>query len=324
MNSEEKDKIFDRLIAINMEISNGTVMVPDPSYINRKIGECHIYIGEVEKFYINVSKEISVIQRALNNARAKYESEKDNLLTTKETIRSLPSIVEREAMANSLLKDSIREIQNYENELSDLNNLFKAINHKNKNLIRANQDIKSQMRMVEAQVRLGSPTDAVAKGFMEEMKKGISGDDSFKDAFTEVEEIKTADPTTPLDVKSLLGDLGVTGDEEVTQSDIDEEELQEEEPQEEEPDSNNLSDDVVKEAEASIRQEMVIDLESVLEPIPKATERSEPAKEDKEPMPVPVQITVPAEDEKINEQIKNPDVKIKVDDLDLDMLLKQY
>ena len=304
-------KIYDRLLAINLEISAG--VVPDPSYINRKIGECHIYLGEVERFFINVSKEISVRQRALNNSKAMYESKKDELLTTGEGIRSLPNITEKVAKANSLLKEVLKEIQDYDNELLDLNNLLKAINHKHRNLTRANGDIKSLIKMVEAQIRLGTPTDVVAKSFLEEMRKGIDGEDSFKDSSTESEENTIIDPTVPLNIQDLL-----VGNEGSAEESIQEETDEEEQANLtiEEDTVNNLSEDIMREAEESLRNESItVDLGSVLEPVEIGGEKAKSVDRipDVAPKGEPLKET----------PTKNPDVKID-GQIDLDDFLKQY
>ena len=68
MEQNQKDQIYARLQAIKLTIE--PTNVPNPGYINEKIGQCHVFIQEVESYYITVCKEISVIQRALNNARA--------------------------------------------------------------------------------------------------------------------------------------------------------------------------------------------------------------------------------------------------------------
>jgi hypothetical protein len=311
MNNEEKDKIFDRLLSMNLQIANGKEMVPDPAYINRKIGECHLYLGEVNNFFIAVSREAAVLQRALNNAQAKYDEEKEILLTTRDDIKNLPSIVEREAKANSYLRESKKDIHTYKNELFDISSLLKVIIHKHRDLVRSNNDIRVQMRMVESQIKLsGTHTDVVAKNFLEELNKGISGKDSFQDAVTESEETKIADPTVPLDVNELLTGV-ISAQEENSKDDLAQDEQSDEEANnllEEEiliddlipgdnisDEGNNLlensltenapdTESIMKEVETSILKESVIDLDIIFDPVPKTQkvpkERSEKPKEE--------------------------------------------
>jgi hypothetical protein len=204
MKPEQKSNIYDRLLDIKMSIEIQTV--PNPRYINEKIGECRRYIEEVEKFMFQVSREFSVIQQALNNSTAEYETKKETLLTKDEAIKGLPSIKDREAKANSLLKEETNRIRGYQNESNDLNNLLRAINLKMKNLNGANADIKMQLRIMESQIKLnsGPGTDVAMKSLMEEMSKSRINKDMFEGIQTSAEETKIEDPTRPLDIQSML------------------------------------------------------------------------------------------------------------------------
>jgi hypothetical protein len=205
MEIEYRNNIYDRLLEIRFKM--GIEVIPDPVVINQKIGECHIFIEEIEHFSIKVSKEISVMQQAYNNAVADYEIKKESLLT-KDPIKSLPSIKDREAQANLALSTERSKVVKYENEVIDLNNLLKSINLKIKNLNRANNDIKMQLRIFEAQAKIGGigpSTNYAAKSLMEELEKSTLGEDAFEEAEAGVEEEeKIVDPSSSLDVESLL------------------------------------------------------------------------------------------------------------------------
>lgn len=196
MELEYKNKIYDRLLAIKLKME--IQAIPNPQYINEKIGECHVYIEEVERFSIEVCKEISIIQQVFNNAMAEYEIRKESLLI-REDIKNLPNIKDREAHANILLSKERERTKEYQNELNDLNNLLKVTNLKIKNLNRANADIKVQLRLLEAQIKLGAgpTTDIAVKSLMEEMKKSQIDDDSFKEVSTKIIEEQTLDPSVP-------------------------------------------------------------------------------------------------------------------------------
>jgi len=188
----------------------GFEALPDPTLINQKIGECHSFIEEVEHFSIKVSKEISVMQQALNNTAADYEAKKSDIFTNNNEVKNLPSIKDREAAASMILKKEQIRVTKYENEVVDLNDLLKAITLKIRNLNRANNDIKMQLRVFEAQARIGGvgpSTNYAAKSLMEEMQKSTIGEDIFEETEAEAEDAETeeiVDPSTSLDVESLL------------------------------------------------------------------------------------------------------------------------
>jgi hypothetical protein len=203
MEQSHKNQIYDRLLAIKVKIE--AEAIPSPQYVNEKIGECSIAIEEIERYSIEVSKEISVLSQASNNAISDYEYKKEMLFQTEE-IKSLPNIKDRESRANSRLKCELDTIRSYKNELTDLNNLLKQVSLKIRNLNRVNTDIKMQLRILEAQIKLsgGTGTDDASRSLMEEMKKGIYNEDIFGEPDTETTIVHVEDPSSPLDVNNLL------------------------------------------------------------------------------------------------------------------------
>lgn len=210
MQEKYKNKIYDRLLSIKLKIE--VQSFPNPQYINEKIGECHVYIDEIERYSIETTREVSAMQQALNNAVADYEVKKENFLIHDKDIKSLPNIKDREAKANSQLESELKQIKEYENILIDLNNLLKAINLKIKNLNRANTDIKVMIRVLESQIKLGMApaTDSIMKSLIEEINKGKIDADSFEDVKTEVIEEDITDPTSDIDIDDILSSSEVT------------------------------------------------------------------------------------------------------------------
>jgi hypothetical protein len=201
MIESEKISIYDRLAAMNMKIEHQSI--PNPNYISEKLGECHLNIEEVEKFYIKVSRELSVLQRALNNAETSYEQSKDLLLSTDPEIINggMGSARDREARANNRLKNEITEIKNYKTDVEELERLLGVINVVLRNLSRANMDIKVQLRLMESQIKLGNAPikDDSAKSLMAELAKG----DMFQHAQTKMEESIVQDPSQ-IDISGVI------------------------------------------------------------------------------------------------------------------------
>jgi len=204
MEEKYRNKIYDRLLSMKVDIEMKSF--PHPQYINEKIGQCHVYIDEVERYSIETSKEISIKQQAVNNAEADYDTKKEELLINNDDIKKLPNIRDREAKANSMLKEELKSIRGYINDLTDLNNLLKSINLKIKNLNRTNADIKMMVRVMESQIKLGiaPDTDKVTQSLIQEMDKGINNSDSFEDVEVEESEEDVIDPTEDLDINELL------------------------------------------------------------------------------------------------------------------------
>jgi hypothetical protein len=206
MNIEKRNSIYDRLLAITIKLE--AVNIPDPRYINQKIGECHAFIEEVEHYCIEVSREVSVLEQALNNSTGEYEAKKEALLM-REDIMALPSIRDREAKANQHLKEELERVKTYKNELTAMARLEKDIHVKMRNLDRVNKSIKDQLRLMEAQMRImgnapGGAIDVASKSLIDEFKKSMTNTDSFENSSSSVTEEQIVDPTIPLDVNNLL------------------------------------------------------------------------------------------------------------------------
>jgi hypothetical protein len=237
-------------------------------------------------------------------------------MTTDEDIKDRPNIKDREALANSKLKNELLEVQKYANDLSDLNNLLRAVSLKLRNLSRTNTDIKMQLRVMEAQIKLGTPsnTDSVTKGLIDELSKGI-----FEDSETTTEEMSVADPSEPLDVNKLLTDSTnnvlppETVIEPITDSSATTSILEPESVSEEWVDSwPEVPEDAVKEIE-STPEKKPIDIDKLLEEQTNIPGPSVPEKGGETP-----------KTEINTTKISDEKPKINKDALDLDALLGQY
>jgi len=203
MDINARSDIYSRLLEIRVTLNDDPN--PTPTYISHKIWECHRYIEETERYSIEIARDTSVIQQALNNTMAELQMKREKLISDPD-IKQLPSIKDREAVANQRLKEEIDRQTQYQNELNDHSTLLKAVNQKMKNLTRLNGDIRMLVRILESQLKLdGMPkSDPVNQGLIAEMRKGINGGDAFEGAETSEEHVITADPTAPLDVQNLV------------------------------------------------------------------------------------------------------------------------
>ena len=213
--------LFD--ILDSMKISIEPQSVVNPGYINDKIAECHKLLEEVEKHYIDISRGLSTFQQAMNNAVTDFEIKKDNLLINDEDIKDLPNIRDREARANSKLRTESRTIRGYENQITQLNCAMKIVNLKNKNLNRANADLKLMVRTMEVQAKFNDfgNVDMATKSLVEEFKKSLINEDSFEDVSSSLVKEGTMDTTVPLDVNNLLTEEGSPATENIIKPKID-------------------------------------------------------------------------------------------------------
>ena len=204
MEPTRRDFIYDRLLAIDIKIEQDPI--PRPGYINEKIWECSKYIEEVSKYNIELTRDTSVLQTALNNAEEAFRSKQETMIANDPLIASLPSIKDRVSRANTKLKAEIDTIKQYKNNLSDSAGLMGAVNLKLRNLNRINFDIRLQVRVLEAQIKLNAlpRTDPVTASLASEMAKSKVNTDAFMSPETSADESVVVDPMVELNVPNLL------------------------------------------------------------------------------------------------------------------------
>ena len=198
MDDTEKNKIFDRMFEISLKVDPGHI--PSPRTINENLGQCHIYLEEINKAYIKVIKEMSILQRHLNNRQTDFEIKLDSFISTNDEIIALPSSRDREAKAKTMLKSEIVEIKQLENEIEDLEKLIKVISMRHKDMARANMDIRIQSRLMESEIKLNgmsSPSDNASKDLLQD-------NHIWDGAITEVKELNTIDPTDSNAIDDLI------------------------------------------------------------------------------------------------------------------------
>jgi len=261
MDEAHRQQICDRLLAMKIKIEANAV--PNPAYINSKIGLCHAYLEEVEHFIIEISRELATVQQAFNNAQAAYENEKEWLLSHDADILQMSgmSIRDREAKVNSKLKKERDTIKNYQNDLVVLNQVMKAAQLKNKNINTTIKAVNSQLRIMEAQLKLGTPqaSDPVVRGLMEEMQKSLIGKDSFEEAVSNISETQVVDPTRPINIEEILQQEEPSANILLTQTD-----------EEENTEFGGLpiedsSDLIINSGEIEVKTETVVDLDQVID-----------------------------------------------------------
>jgi hypothetical protein len=207
MDMMTKDKIYNELLGVTLEISFD--QIPDPSHINSQLGLCHNFMEQVEKHGITVNREISMTQRLLTNSLSHYEFLRQELMSSNAEIRTLPNIKDREAKADSLLRDNLDTVRQHKNELSDLKNLIRVINMKQKSLYRINNDIKLQIRLLESQLKIEniSKDDPAERSLMEEFRKSSFNQDSFAGSTSTEDTSSVIDDSSPSEINRVLQEI---------------------------------------------------------------------------------------------------------------------
>lgn len=176
--------IYDDLLKLDIELNFQDV--PQPSYIQEKIIQCNSYQLKVERFFIEVTRDLAIAERMFTTEKLNINTLRMSILTNDERIKKIPTGKEREAAADEMLEKNHRDLLRLENDVNDLKAILSAIRQKQNTLKSTNADVKSLQKLMEQQINrlnIGHPDDPdvkdLAKAFsdIDELEKEFEIDD---------------------------------------------------------------------------------------------------------------------------------------------------
>jgi hypothetical protein len=153
---------LDRVKAIYDEISRYEIKLePDPRslgplYLQNVIAECRNYLNAVSRVQLEVHREKQELARSIRAAETSYEVAFAELLSNDERVRRLPSIEDRKATANVILREQLNTLSGIKGELQDLEFVEKAIRHRHKELTATMTEIKLQRSLIRDEIDSGA------------------------------------------------------------------------------------------------------------------------------------------------------------------------
>jgi hypothetical protein len=199
MDVKRHASIYDELLKLNIVINFQDT--PTPAYIQEKIIQCNNYQLKVERYFIEVTRDLANAERMFSTERLNITTLKTSLITNNEAIKKMPTGKEREAAADEMLESNHRELLRLENDVNDLKSILSAIRQKQSTLKSTNNDIKSLQKLMEQMVNrmgIGHPDDPDVK----ELAGALSEIDRLEEEFelgdveSSVEESQSDDVDT--------------------------------------------------------------------------------------------------------------------------------
>lgn len=153
-----------------------------PLYLQNSIAECRNFLNLVSRMQLEVHREKQELSRRLRALEASFEVSFTELLATDTRIRGLPSIEDRKATANSMLRAEQAQLTALRAELQDLDFVDKAVLHRHKELSSTMSEIKLQRSLIRDEIDSGAQYGDERK-FDHETNpgKGPLGDDELSD-----------------------------------------------------------------------------------------------------------------------------------------------
>lgn len=188
MDVKRHSHIYDDLLKFNIELNFQDV--PTPSYIQELLIKCNSYQLKVERYFIEITRDLAITERMFSTERLNLDMLTKNTLTNNEKIKKIPTGKEREAAVAELLEDNHRELLKLENDVNDLKSILSAIRQKQSTLKSTNADVKSLQKLMEQQVNrlnIGHPDDPDVK----ELSQAFSEIDKLEEDF-DIDEVESS------------------------------------------------------------------------------------------------------------------------------------
>lgn len=189
---ERINVIFDRIGEMNIELDDDPIE-RGPKFLNNMVALCRNYTNEVQKFARECQMHIRQLEHELRVTKADYELQFNDLMAYDPEICALRthSKADREAVANTRLKEEQETINSLELALNDLGHVNTVITSKIHELRDVNRDIRLQMQLIQAEIKTGSfwgnDHDFDAPHISSKDITTLKDDDVFEDPQDEVE-----------------------------------------------------------------------------------------------------------------------------------------
>jgi len=271
----------DRVTKIYAEIDKYTITLdPDPAgrgpkYLQEVISECRGYLNRTSLLLSQIHQEQHELTIMLRTAELGYEVSKNDLLVNDNRVSNLPSIDDRMASVNVILRPALDEIAAFKAQLLDLQHIEKVVKNRHQELKATMTDVRTQRSLIRDFLDTGSFYGKEDAGDKTDDSMAIDDDmdgleDLIQKQLEEDDETEAAETTSDADDEEDLLDREIASaegddEEEIIEEDVSEtqsvaeveEEIVEENVEEEAPQDvvgsngadHNESDDAEEDAE---------------------------------------------------------------------------
>lgn len=155
MTPERSEEIYKELEGLTI------VLDPDPAsrgtaYLQDLISKTRGFLNKTTNFRQEVNRHKQLLERELHGQETAYEISSADLLASDNRVIRLPSVDDRKAMINLLLKEERKKILALKGQLKDLGFVEKAVQMVHKELDNTMSAIRMQKSLIDTELRTGS------------------------------------------------------------------------------------------------------------------------------------------------------------------------
>ncbi len=147
MKVERFKAIYDEILEYSIKLAADPASL-GPKYLNDQIATCRNYINSVTLVLLELHREKHTLMRAMSGEEDILAIESNELLTNDDRVRRLPSIDDRKAAINVLLRDRVAAIAALKRQIQDLDYVEKAVKHRHRELKDTMAEIKLQRALL--------------------------------------------------------------------------------------------------------------------------------------------------------------------------------
>jgi hypothetical protein len=155
MKLERVKAIYDQLSKYEIDLEQDPRSL-GPLYLQNTIATCRNYLNLVSRFQLEVHREKQELDRSRRAAEVEYEVALAELLANDERVRRAPSIQDRQATANMILREQLNTIAGFKAQLQDLEYVEKAVRHRHRELTSTMTEIKLQRSLIRDEIDSGA------------------------------------------------------------------------------------------------------------------------------------------------------------------------
>lgn len=155
MEPERIESIYDQLATLVIEL-DADPSSKGPAYLQDLISKTRGYLNRTSLLIHEVHREQHQLERQLAAQETAFQASSDELLADDARVTRLPSIDDRKAMINLLLKDDRTKIQDLKRQLKELGFVEKAVRHRHKELDNTVSSIRMQKSLIDTEIRTGA------------------------------------------------------------------------------------------------------------------------------------------------------------------------
>lgn len=147
---EKLDQILDEIVKYQVDlVEDPTLPEHGTRYLQRIVAQCRNYLNRTQFYIQSVGKYEKDLRINVSHKEMDINLKFNGLLAEDPDVRKQPSVIDRQALANTMLADDNDELSKLKLDLLDAQETLKLIKMKYGDLQKTNNDIKMQRQLIK-------------------------------------------------------------------------------------------------------------------------------------------------------------------------------